>query len=161
MEIDCYIYIINLIYFLHIFGDGGHTWSLEEMGIMVFKKENGFSSIRMAGDFEMWLRLSQKFNVVCFPSGVVEVGRYEHREMNDFYSDAFEQFKYPVIALNYLLHANCPLNNEIKISLIKELKKNIGRRMLKTLIYRKFDTYQKMQAFSDFSLIKAISFSVI
>ncbi len=102
----------------------------------IIKKEafdavGGFATIRMAGDFEMWHRLSQKFPVVLMPHGIVWYREHHEQEMNNYrkYLEVYE-----IIKLKYLLQESCPLDRTSVKIVIKQnrylLKKGIFKGLL-------------------------------
>lgn len=94
----------------------------------VFEQVNGFSEIRMAGDFDMWHKLAQKFTVLLMPQGMVWYREHGEQEMNNFrkYLKTYTDVK-----IKYLFSYSCPLNKE-------ETKKIIGisRRMARNEVIK-------------------------
>ncbi|MEI8054143.1 MAG: glycosyltransferase family 2 protein [Bacteroidota bacterium] len=93
----------------------------------VFNAVGGFMPIRMAGDFEMWHRLSLQYNVLLMPQGFVWYRVHDAQEINNFheYAQVYETLK-----MKYLKEAESFLG-KIKVNLIK--KKEI-KRLLKEIV---------------------------
>jgi glycosyltransferase involved in cell wall biosynthesis len=86
----------------------------------VFENEGGFKSIRMAGDFEMWNRLAQKYEVVLMPDGVVWSRVHNSQEMNSYrkYILVYEEICY-----KYITDNDCPLSkSEVRKFITKKKK---------------------------------------
>jgi glycosyltransferase involved in cell wall biosynthesis len=80
----------------------------------IFKKDiffqvGGFTNPAGEGDYEMWLALSTKFDVVLMPHGIVWYR--EHEDQIDFIrrTDPLVRFYYFLVTLKYL-GPNCPLD---------------------------------------------------
>ncbi len=95
-----------------------------------FKAVNGFTNNSGEGDYEMWLSLSQKQNVVLMPHGIVWYR--QHDEQIDFErrNNPIPVFKYFIVTLKYLESKDCPLDQVQRDKLKKE--KNI--QMVKMII---------------------------
>lgn len=89
-----------------------------------FFKVGGFTNFQGEGDYEMWLALSTRFNVVLMPDGVVWYR--EHEEQIDFKrrTDPLVQFYYFLVTLKYLGH-NCPLVPEQAKKIVDETESNM------------------------------------
>lgn len=98
----------------------------------VFREAGGFGNIRMAGDFEMWHRLSQKYPVLLMPQGVVWYREHDAQEVNSF--DAFITV-YEKIKHQYLLHDNCPLDKNTVNTILSDRKKGLYKQLLKSILY--------------------------
>ncbi len=102
----------------------------------IFNQEGGFRPIRMAGDFEMWQRLSQKYDVVLMPEGMVWYRKHGEQEVNDYrkFINTYEQIK-----VDYLKDNNCPLEKKDSKKILKTEKKLILRFIFINLIKFEFD----------------------
>ena len=98
----------------------------------VFREVGGFDNIRMAGDFEMWHRLSQKYPVLLMPEGVVWYREHDAQEINSF--DAFITV-YEEIKHQYLLHENCPLDKNTVNAILSARKKGLYKQLLKNVLF--------------------------
>lgn len=97
-----------------------------------FDQAGGFNPIRMAGDYEMWHRLAQRFSVVLMPEGMVWYrvhGDQEIRDMQQFI------YTYESLKIQYLLSDNCPLDKDTCRRIIKEDTRKTFRRLLGNLIH--------------------------
>ncbi|MBV4357843.1 glycosyltransferase family 2 protein [Pinibacter aurantiacus] len=99
----------------------------------VFYEAGQFAPIRMAGDFEMWHRLSQKYFVVLMPQGIVWYRKHGEQEMNSFkkYIQTYEEVK-----VKYLTSASCPLDQEIRSSLVRKQNTSSIKKIAKKLLGR-------------------------
>lgn len=97
----------------------------------VFREAGGFGNIRMAGDFEMWHRLSQKYPVLLMPEGVVWYREHDAQEVNSFdaFITVYERIKY-----QYLLHDNCPLDKNTVNVILSNRKKGLYKQLLKNVL---------------------------
>lgn len=89
-----------------------------------FDAVGGFSTIRMAGDFEMWHRLALHFPVLLMPDGMVwyrEHGEQEVRSHRQFLAT------YEGIRLKYLTHPECPLPPGTSEEIIRQRKRFLRR----------------------------------
>jgi len=93
----------------------------------IFILESGFSPIRMAGDYEMWHRLGQKYRVVLMPHGLVWYREHGEQEMRSYYSylPIYEGIK-----VKYLNDDNCPLDKSVVSSVLSKQKAAIRRQLL-------------------------------
>jgi glycosyltransferase involved in cell wall biosynthesis len=71
-----------------------------------FDEVHGFNHIRMAGDFDMWHKIAQRFPVVLIPRNLVWYRKHEDQEMN-----AYRQCikSYENAESQYLKSESCPL----------------------------------------------------
>lgn len=93
----------------------------------VFWECNGFNDIRMAGDYNMWHKLSQKYSVLLMQHGIVWYRSHDEQELNSYrkYISVYEQIKY-----KYLLDANCPLSNEKVNAILKQGKVGLYKQLI-------------------------------
>ncbi|NII24094.1 glycosyltransferase family 2 protein [Pseudoflavitalea sp. X16] len=94
----------------------------------VFEAIGGFNPIRMAGDFEMWHRLAQRYPVLLMPHGIVWYREHGEQEVNHYrqHIKIYEEIK-----IRYLRDENIPLDAATAGGLLKSEKKKI----LKNLLY--------------------------
>ncbi|HEY1030673.1 MAG TPA: glycosyltransferase family 2 protein [Flavipsychrobacter sp.] len=97
----------------------------------VFNAVSGFNNIRMAGDFEMWNRLGQKYPVVLMPDGIVWYREHDAQEMNSYRK--FVKL-YADIKMKYLLSDDCPLDKGAVKAVIKRSMASLRKEMLKSII---------------------------
>lgn len=85
-----------------------------------FDAVGGFNPIRMAGDFDMWNRLAQRFPVVLMPHGIVWYREHSEQEVNSYrkFIKTYERIK-----IKYLCDENVPLDRKIVAKILK-LEKN-------------------------------------
>lgn len=125
--------------YLHHYTSGGLFHKAPLSAIIrrdVFEEAGGFGNIRMAGDFEMWHRLSQKYNVLLMPDGVVWYREHDAQEVNSYkdYILVYEQIKY-----DYLLHENCPLDKTTVEGILNKYKKSLYMPLLKSMLLLQFE----------------------
>ena len=115
----------------------------------VFQNENGFNPIRMAGDFEMWHRLAQKYPVVAMPHGIVWYREHQAQEVNEYrkFIKIYENIK-----VQYLNDKNCPLSPDLIEQVYKNEKKKTFKEILKGFIFLNF--YRVKDNFVRLSVIK-------
>ncbi|HEV9035886.1 MAG TPA: glycosyltransferase family 2 protein [Puia sp.] len=93
-----------------------------------FRSVGGFAPIRMAGDFEMWHRLGQKYPVVLMPHGIVWYREHDAQEMN-----SHRKFirTYVDITLKYFSDASCPLDKPTVQKILRAGRRSIYKEVLK------------------------------
>ena len=101
------------------------------ISVTAFQAVGGFGAIRMAGDCDMWHRLSAKYPVVLMPHGVVWYREHENQEMNDYrkYMKIYDEVR--CRALNDSL---CPLTADEINALKQKMKKRYSRQAIKSLV---------------------------
>jgi glycosyltransferase involved in cell wall biosynthesis len=97
----------------------------------VFEQTNGFSSLRMVGDFEMWHRLAQTYNVVLMPHGIVWYREHGEQEITSYknFTSVYEQVK-----IRYLKDENCPLEKKDIQKILFNDKKKLVRQLTKATL---------------------------
>ena len=104
-----------------------------------FEAVGGFKNIRMAGDFEMWHRLAQKYNVVLMPDGIVWYREHDEQEINhrSQFATVYEKIK-----LTYLNDNNSPLKEETRTQLLAHQKINLYKQIIINILKLKFRKVQ-------------------
>jgi glycosyltransferase involved in cell wall biosynthesis len=97
----------------------------------VFESEGGFSSMRMSGDFEMWHRLGQQYNVVLMPGGVVWYREHDSQEINNYSKFALS---YEQVRTKYLKDEKCPLDKTVVKEIVSSNKKKLRTQFLSNLL---------------------------
>lgn len=97
----------------------------------VFNAVGGFKPIKMAGDFEMWHRLAQKYPVVLMPHGIVWYREHGEQEMNSYYNYLAV---YENIRVQYLKDKDCPLEASTALQLLKAYKRNTQKQIAKDIV---------------------------
>lgn len=103
----------------------------------IFEKENGFANVRHFGDFEMWLRLSKKYNLVLMPHGAVWYRETDGQEASIRKKNPLNALKTFKAALDHIESSDCPLTASEKEIVIFKHKKMIASLIL--FYYRKGD----------------------
>ena len=100
-----------------------------------FLEVGGFSNIRMAGDFDMWHKLAQKFPVVLMPHGMVWYRTHSEQEMNDYrkYVKVYEEIKF-----RYLSSKDCPLKESESGKIISNIRSGILKGIAKSILKGNF-----------------------
>ncbi|WP_127128434.1 glycosyltransferase family 2 protein [Pseudoflavitalea rhizosphaerae] len=95
-----------------------------------FDEIGGFRPIRMAGDFDMWHRMAQKFPVVLMPHGMVWYRKHGEQEMNHA-----KQFfhVYEKLKVEYLTTNDCPLAPSKAREFLKREKRKTWKSILKNM----------------------------
>lgn len=104
----------------------------------VFEKMNGFINTRMIGDFEMWNRLGQKYDLLVLPHshGFVWYRIHEAQETsitNNKYSN-----KYREVAIKSLKDSNCPLKEVDRNKALVNMKKRRIKLIIINILKLKF-----------------------
>jgi glycosyltransferase involved in cell wall biosynthesis len=96
----------------------------------VFEQVEGFRSIRMAGDFEMWHRLGQQFPVVLMPQGIIWYRKHGEQEIK-----SYREFLgvYESILFSYITDDKCPLTKEEVNIVLRKGKHRIRKDLIKAL----------------------------
>jgi glycosyltransferase involved in cell wall biosynthesis len=124
-----------------------------------FDEIGGLSSIRYTGDFDSWLKLSQKNNVVVFQPGLIWWRQHDGQE----YSMGQDPSKYlkstTNITLKYLKDPNSPISNKERESGIETLKRRQARMFLYHLFKFRIKysfKYYKYCSISFFDIVKGV-----
>ena len=96
----------------------------------VFEKEKGFANVRHYGDFEMWLRLSKKNNLVLMPHGIVWYRISDGQEAAIRKQNPMNELKTFHAALAHIEASDCPLSNAERETVILSYKKKIASLIL-------------------------------
>jgi glycosyltransferase involved in cell wall biosynthesis len=115
-----------------------------------FNAVNGFSPVRMVGDFEMWHKLSMHYPVVLMPQGMIWYRKHEQQEMS--LHKNFE-FNYNRISFDYLANEKCPLPPEEKREILGTIKKRVSRRLLSCLAQADLQNYNKGRKIMQYSFL--------
>jgi glycosyltransferase involved in cell wall biosynthesis len=111
-----------------------------------FWEAGGFSPSRMVGDFEMWHRLALRFPVVLMPDGIVWYREHSEQEMG---SHRMFILEYERIRMQYLHHADCPLEGEQVKEIIRKRRRFLMRCVLSDMFKGRFssmaDNYKTLQ----------------
>lgn len=102
----------------------------------VFHKVGGFKPIRMAGDFEMWHRLAQDFNVVLMPQGMVWYRSHNEQEATENtppYINLYEKLK-----TDFLNSENCPLEKNVSKQILKRESARVRGYILRNILQMDF-----------------------
>lgn len=96
----------------------------------VFEEVGGFSPIRMAGDYDMWHKLSAKYPVVLMPQGIIWYREHEEQEMSHYHEFALS---YEKSFVKHLLSDVCPLTNKEVYEILVKRKKASYKQILKSI----------------------------
>ncbi len=84
----------------------------------IFESVNGFTGKPFVGDSEMWLRLSQKNNLVRMPDDLIWYRTHETQESKREHTDPMHTIRRFNILKEALISSDCPLpDSEIKTAL--------------------------------------------
>lgn len=112
----------------------------------VFDETGGFNPGRMVGDYEMWLRLAQKYPVLLMPDGLVWYREHEGQEIvfiNQYLA------VYHKIKIFYLTHPDCPLNADEVKSVFDNENSRYKKELFKSIL-----KFNKMAALENFKYLK-------
>lgn len=116
----------------------------------VFEEVGGFKPLRMAGDFEMWNRLGQKYNCVLMPHGVVWYRKHNEQEMTSYrkFIEAYESIK-----VSYLKSESCPLEKHVSFDILRRervrIRKNIVKALMNFRYFEFLDNVKKIKAYKE------------
>lgn len=98
-----------------------------------FFQVDGFTNPAGEGDYEMWLALSRKLDVVLMPHGIVWYR--EHEDQIDFKrrTDPLVRFYYFLVTLKYL-GPGCPLDQQQAKEVVAETQLNMVKYILVTFL---------------------------
>ncbi len=101
----------------------------------IFEAEGRFPEKRMSSDYEMWLRLSQRFPVLLMPDGIVW-----YREHGDQEIASYQQFlgQYETITQIYIRSDDCPLPPDDRLVVIKRERARVRKMTFKCLVRGRF-----------------------
>ncbi len=127
-----------------------------------FFKVGGFSGNRFVGDFELWLKLSSKFDCIVFQSGLIWWrihNRQESRMADTLYFESHLLSKY-LLSLDLLSNINCPLYKS-QIVKSKMIQKSLFcRHLLILLLFKlkpiRFHDLYKHSNIKYYDFIKAL-----
>jgi glycosyltransferase involved in cell wall biosynthesis len=95
-----------------------------------FMEMGGFSGKRMVGDFEMWMKLGMKFNVVAIPHMLAMYRVHEEQEMSHHAADPIWGFRYLLVSHTQL---SCD-HNSMPGSLQKKHLFALERKMARSIL---------------------------
>lgn len=122
-----------------------------------FDKVGGFSGKQHLGDFELWNLLSQKFNVILMPQGIVWYRSHEDQQNTDNKTKPEVPFKYLVLEQELLKSNDCPLSEKDKQIAIAKCQRKQARYILRHLISYGVETALKLQKMSNLSKLQVIT----
>jgi len=118
----------------------------------MFHQVGGFTNPHGEGDYEMWLSLSAKFNVVLMPHGIVWYRIHDEQIDVQRRGDPFLRFRYFLVTLKYVV-PGCPLELEDVKKIIHETNNNMVKFVLKSFLkYSPKKTAQMYRA-ADYTFI--------
>lgn len=122
-----------------------------------FDKIGGFTGKQHLGDFEMWNLLSQKFDVILMPAGIVWHRSHDEQQMVDNATNPAVNLKYLVLEKEILNSPDCPLNERDKqVALNKCLRKQ-ARYILRHLKSHGIKTALQLQKKSNLNLFQVFT----
>ncbi len=116
-----------------------------------FDKVGGFSGKQHLGDFEMWNILSQKYNVVLMPAGIVWHRTHDDQQNTDNATNPAVNLKYYVLEYELLKSQACPISEKDKIKAQKKCLRKQARYILRHLKSHSIKTAIQLQKKSDLS----------
>jgi glycosyltransferase involved in cell wall biosynthesis len=119
-----------------------------------FDTVGGFTGKQHLGDFEMWHLLSQRFQVVLMPDGIVWYRVHDDQQMNDNITDPFVPFKYLLIAEELLNSDSCPLAVDQRERAKNQVKCKIARAILSAAKLHSFKKSKELYKASGYSRVE-------
>lgn len=127
----------------------------------VFEKEHGFANVRHYGDFEMWLRLSKKYNMVLMPHGIVWYRVSDGQEAFIRKKNPLNALKTFKAALDHIESPECPLLKSDKDSVILDYKGKIASLILFNLRKGEFSKALELKEHAKLSFIKILKYKYL
>lgn len=97
-----------------------------------FDEVGGFSGKPFVGDVELWLTLSQKYNLVRMPSDLIWYRLHEMQESKRELLDPLNSIRRYKVYKWALEHEHCPLPEKERVIALKKLINNSIRHLTKT-----------------------------
>lgn len=108
-----------------------------------FDEIGGFKPDRMTSDFDMWHRMSQKFNFLLIQDHIVWYREHDAQEVNS--KSAFELI-YTRIEKNYIIDNNSPLtSNQRKLILNRRINQHLKQLVISLVKFKFIDALLSQQ----------------
>lgn len=102
----------------------------------IFDEVGGFEHVRMAGDFEMWNKLAQKYPLLLMSDGIVWHREHAQQESKVLTKNMFIFYgAYEKYRIQYLKHINCPLDEKKVKAAIKKIKKKALKYLIMSILF--------------------------
>lgn len=114
----------------------GHHHFDRAPGSAIIKKSafdavDGFSGERMIGDNELWLKIGRYYPLVKFPVDLYWARTHVGQESQSDYAKTYDLLRKKIFAEAFA-HADCPLSEAEKTSILQKIKKqNLKNKLLK------------------------------
>lgn len=95
-----------------------------------FESIGGFSGKPFVGDVEIWLKLSQKLNMVLMPSDLIWYRIHENQESKREHKDVDFEVRRLFVIVNALTDPMCPLPKKLSNIALRNYKNIIVRKLL-------------------------------
>ena len=118
----------------------------------VFESVGGFSGKQHVGDFEMWHKLSMKYNVVLMPIGMVWYREHDEQQMNENRTDPFIPFKYVLLTKSIISDADCPLDQSDKDKVLNQVEMEEARSIMSAIKHHSLKKGKQLMKESDMSV---------
>ncbi len=119
-----------------------------------FDKIGGFSGKQYVGDFELWNILSQQYNVVLMPAGIVWHRTHQEQECTEIRNNPEINLRYMILQKQILGSNDCPLPASDKRLAIKKTERMQGRYILRYLKTHGFAVFNKLRKQSSMSCLQ-------
>ncbi len=110
-----------------------------------FDKTGGFSGKQYLGDFELWNILSQKYNVVLMPEGIIWYRTHQNQQYTANKTNPAINLSYIVLQHQLLESEDCPLSESEKRTAIRKTERMKGRYILRHLKSHGFAMSEKLR----------------
>jgi glycosyltransferase involved in cell wall biosynthesis len=98
-----------------------------------FDAVGGFSGERMIGDNELWLKIGRYYPLVKFPVDLYWARTHAGQESQSDYAKTYDLLRKKIFAEAFA-HADCPLNEAEKASILQRMKRQSLKSKLKKII---------------------------
>lgn len=125
-----------------------------------FDKIGGFSGKQHLGDFEMWLKLSQHYDVVLMPQGIVWYREHDDQQMTDNKTNPFVFFKYDLLEEKILKEKECPLSEKQRDQALLINKRKQANAVLSAYKHYGYEKGNELKGASGMSIFSIISHKI-
>lgn len=98
---------------------------------MAFETIGGFSGRRHVGDFEFWLKICARFNMVTMPTGLTWDRVHENQEKS-LHNPSQKEFMTIERIVDAMQDTHCPLNNSQLIAALVRLRNNLKKKFIRS-----------------------------
>jgi glycosyltransferase involved in cell wall biosynthesis len=126
----------------------------------VFEAENGFINVRHYGDFELWHRLSKKYDLVVMPKGIAWYRVSDGQEADVRKKNSLNGLYTLQAAQTHIESNECPLTNEQKSEILKDFRKTKARLAFGAFKNHGFSKGREFQSAAQLSLVEILKHKI-